>query len=132
MDAELKTKWVAALRSGEFRQATGKLRDGDPEGDGYAFCCLGVLCVVKGAAWQDYSGLDYEGEDYVTYSRVPVADGKMLSLGEDEELNEQFLREIGIPQDEQSTLVGMNDGNEKARLASQPFEKIAAYIESKL
>lgn len=37
MNAELKARWVAALRSGEWKQCTGYLRDGD------AYCCLGVL-----------------------------------------------------------------------------------------
>ena len=33
-------KWVAALRSGEFEQAQGRLKDGD------AYCCLGVACEL--------------------------------------------------------------------------------------
>lgn len=41
MDAELKTKWVEALRSGKYTQARRTLR-GATEG----FCCLGVLCDV--------------------------------------------------------------------------------------
>ena len=43
MDAELKAKWVNALRSGDYRQAKGALK--------YAggFCCLGVLCDLQGA-----------------------------------------------------------------------------------
>lgn len=40
MDAALKAKWTAALRSGEFKQGKGQLKNGD------AYCCLGVLCVV--------------------------------------------------------------------------------------
>ena len=33
-------RWVAALRSGEFQQATGCLRYGD------GYCCLGVACEL--------------------------------------------------------------------------------------
>jgi hypothetical protein len=33
-------KWVAALRSGEFKQTKGRLRDTK------GFCCLGVACEV--------------------------------------------------------------------------------------
>lgn len=36
----LRTEWLAALRSGEYRQAPGALQAGDTSG----FCCLGVLC----------------------------------------------------------------------------------------
>jgi hypothetical protein len=38
MKADIKTKWVAALRSGEYEQTEGVLRNGN------GFCCLGVLC----------------------------------------------------------------------------------------
>lgn len=31
-------KWIAALRSGKYKQTRGRLQDGD------GFCCLGVLC----------------------------------------------------------------------------------------
>lgn len=47
MNPELKAKWVAALRSGEYEQITGSLK----EPDGY--CCLGVLCEVMGIDWSD-------------------------------------------------------------------------------
>lgn len=38
MNPEIKSKWVAALRSGEYKQGKGVLSDGKE------FCCLGVLC----------------------------------------------------------------------------------------
>ena len=42
MDPEIKAKWLAALRSGEYKQCQGGLKvDG-------RYCCLGVLCVVQG------------------------------------------------------------------------------------
>ena len=40
MNPAIKDKWIAALRSGEYEQTTGQLRNGD------SFCCLGVLCNV--------------------------------------------------------------------------------------
>lgn len=42
MDAELKRKWVAALRSGEYEQGQFALENAG------RFCCLGVLCKVQG------------------------------------------------------------------------------------
>jgi hypothetical protein len=44
MDANLKTKWVEALRSGEYKQGTEYLLN---RCNG-TYCCLGVLCVVYG------------------------------------------------------------------------------------
>ena len=40
--AEHRKQWVQALRSDDYVQATGKLRDRD------AFCCLGVACEISG------------------------------------------------------------------------------------
>lgn len=46
MNKELKNKWVAALRSGSYRQTQHKLRRmGD---SGVSYCCLGVLACVSG------------------------------------------------------------------------------------
>jgi hypothetical protein len=39
MNSEVKAKWVAALRSGEYQQGRGELRS-----ISNCFCCLGVLC----------------------------------------------------------------------------------------
>lgn len=46
MDANLKAKWIAALRSGEYQQGAGLLFNEDER----AYCCLGVLCAVSGLA----------------------------------------------------------------------------------
>jgi hypothetical protein len=42
MDAQLKEKWVEALRSGEHQQCTGFFQSG------MKFCALGILCKVAG------------------------------------------------------------------------------------
>lgn len=42
MNKRIATKWVAALRSGDYAQTYGRLRA--PTDEGYAHCCLGVLC----------------------------------------------------------------------------------------
>lgn len=44
MDQEIKAQWLAALRSGEYKQGHGSLEN---EGQ---FCCLGVLCHI---AWKN-------------------------------------------------------------------------------
>jgi len=46
LNPEVKEKWVAALRSGEYSQGEGVLKD-VPEGDSTPkYCCLGVLCEI--------------------------------------------------------------------------------------
>lgn len=45
MNAKIKKQWVAALRSGEYKQTTGALCRTRPNADHSAgHCCLGVLC----------------------------------------------------------------------------------------
>lgn len=48
MNAEIKAQWVAALRSGEYRQGRSQLRTETP--DGHRYCCLGVLCDLAAKA----------------------------------------------------------------------------------
>lgn len=45
MNAEIKAKWVAALRSGEYKQGRGCLAIRDMKGT-ISHCCLGVLCEL--------------------------------------------------------------------------------------
>jgi hypothetical protein len=47
MNAELKQKWIAALRSGDYEQARFDLVDRDRDG-AVSYCCLGVLLCITG------------------------------------------------------------------------------------
>lgn len=64
MNSQVKEKWIAALRSGEYEQDDGKLRTYN------GFCCLGVLCDLyskeKNAEWEfrGYNETDYRPQDY--------------------------------------------------------------------
>jgi len=57
MKADIKTKWVAALRSGEYEQTRAVLRSNG------GFCCLGVLCDLyskeTGIPWEPDYGLQF-------------------------------------------------------------------------
>lgn len=46
MNKKIKKKWLAALRSGKYKQAKGKLRRSIPNTSQYKHCCLGVLCDI--------------------------------------------------------------------------------------
>ena len=72
MNQDIKDKWINALRSGEYKQGTGALKNSND-----AFCCLGVLCDLHAketdARWVDvqegwlasYFGSDGELPDEV-------------------------------------------------------------------
>lgn len=65
MNSVIKAIWVEALLSGEYKQGTNYLKDGDK------FCCLGVLCdlhsktALKRAEWEPdcTGGSTYLGDD---------------------------------------------------------------------
>jgi len=45
MKADIKTKWLAALRSGDYKQGKGMLKYENIAGE-MEYCCLGVLCEL--------------------------------------------------------------------------------------
>lgn len=54
MNPDVKKKWLAALRSGEYKKAKRRLRYGDH------YCCLGILCDLyrqetPGVTWDKIS-----------------------------------------------------------------------------
>lgn len=100
MDAQLKAKWVEALRSGEFKQASQTLQDGFG-----ANCCLGVLARIQGENLNDWSEGDREISCLASH----------LSGGLDAEV---MLR-----------LARMNDGGLNKTQPSS-FPEIADYIEA--
>jgi hypothetical protein len=103
MDANIKQKWVGALRSGKYKQGYNCLRNRQ---DG--FCCFGVLCdVINPGGWnQDSCGF--------------------YSFSESSGLPPQHIQdEVGIPKPAIGVLVEMNDYGDS-------FEQIAAYIEGNL
>lgn len=67
MNPEIKAKWVAALRSGEYLQGTGQLLNTYSGASKY--CCLGVLCdlLVK----EDTPGLEYSDRQPYGSSVLP-------------------------------------------------------------
>jgi hypothetical protein len=66
MDQELKAKWVEALRSGKYEQGVIHFESGG------RFCCLGVLCTVRGlpTTTPGFIGNNWKGVD-------DVVDGEM-------------------------------------------------------
>lgn len=95
MDQELKDRWVAALRSGEYKQEYGRLRSLSETGDTY-FCCLGVLCdLVDSSKWD---GPAYRYSDEEAFIALPPKDIRQavgLSLRDVNEL--ASTNDRGVP-----------------------------------
>ena len=116
MDRELRNDWVAALRSGKYKQGTGQLKRYLPQANENIFCCLGVLCDVAGAEWVPAGSVratsrgpqfDHESADEIPISMPPVS----------------FLDNIGLSWHDAGELAHANDSEEYT------FEQIAAMIE---
>lgn len=74
MRQEVRDEWVAALRSGDYKQGTGALRTTEDDGDQY--CCLGVLCELA-----------------VKHQVIPAAelDGNLWTYGQGDDTSEAYL-----------------------------------------
>jgi hypothetical protein len=105
MDAEIKAKWLGALRSGKYRQTRNAVRDEQ------GFCCLGVLCDVAGAEWKSNdSGF------YVAYRDDSSVTGTPETLDD----------EIGLLAEHREAVMSLND------LDGKSFSEIADYIEANI
>lgn len=121
MKSELKTKWVNALRSDEYKQGRSRLVQG--KGDHQAFCCLGVLCEVAG--FDRVKPVDANAaEMYVNYVNPYARQGEYDKLTTS--LDDDALKGLGMTADQQETLVTMND------LQNRNFNEIADWVEENL
>lgn len=116
MDKKLKAKWVAALRSGDYKQGNGVLRRETK--DGVEFCCLGVLCDIEGATWKE------------PYDRTGASAAIGLALAEEpletSSLSTYHLRNLGGNLYYlEGMLISLNDNGEN-------FEAIATVIEEQI
>lgn len=89
MNAKVKEKWLAALRSGNYKQGQKVLKQGAP-GEVARYCCLGVLCDLAVDAGVVTSDLNVAG------SGVTDRDGRFINnvwafFGLPEDINESTL-----------------------------------------
>jgi hypothetical protein len=108
MDAEWKEKWVEALRSGNYEQGEGTLKN--ISDDGYEYCCLGVLCEIHP---------DVEFRGTVAAIHKPTKDEYDIFLPS------MFRNALNISCDDEKELANLNDGG-------YSFDTIAGWIEEYL
>lgn len=130
MKSDIKAKWLAALRSGDYTQCKGTLRHQDG-----GHCCLGVLaaeCDVLRPLPQDWG----PGERHADAVCIPVtASGEPLSGVSDVMLgtmlrsgtiSTSFMAYTGLHTNDIGELVTMNDDQGKT------FAEIADHVEANL
>ena len=105
MNKEIKTKWLEALRSGEYEQVQCRLHTNR------GYCCLGVLCDILGVKWEKSDNafrlpdgwLGTPSPEVISEARLPI---RWYELAE------------------------MNDGGHVGFDGEQPFSVIADFIEA--
>lgn len=106
---ENKDRWLKALRSGKYPQASGYLYNKNQRG----YCCIGVYAAING--WKNPIGFGYE----------ITKDGDAIqNNGQAEEL-QFYLFPIELTEHEVNTLMRLND-------RGVDFPSIADYIEKNL
>lgn len=91
LDPELKARWVEALTSGIYRQGRRQLKRTSM--DGLEYCCLGVLCEIKG--FESIGPHEHLGVYYFGVS--------------DKMLPRALRLEIGLAAEDQDYLARLND-----------------------
>lgn len=128
MNQNIKEKWVAALRSGEYEQGTAVLTQEDEDGN-IKHCCLGVLCQLALADGVDikvdtsiYGILSYDDESTI----LPESVMHWAGVG----TNPWAMVDGGMV-----LLSGLNDGRldeHDVRIDQHDFNQIADIIEEGL
>lgn len=69
MNPKIKKQWVAALRSGDYKQGKKRLRNSRG-----AFCCLGVLCNLHAKAHPQIAAFEKKKLEYMGCEELPPND----------------------------------------------------------
>lgn len=131
-------KWLAALTSGEYKQARGQLRDD------IGFCCLGVACDLY---IKETGEGRWEHEEFVWLEHYDD-EPEPFELTESAELPFPVQRWLGLARDSSSvtfegfeiagtwfeSLIALNDGRQLTdtlEYKSWTFPEIAEFVESR-
>lgn len=116
---KIKKLWVAALRSGEYKQTHGQLRNEEA-----GFCCLGVLCNIHAQMHPEIAARQQDPNMYMGSREFPpvAVDEWATTLGDP--LENLYVVSKG-KQLYRDTLGGFNDDG-------FTFDEIADMIEKQL
>ena len=121
MKADVKERWLKALKSGEFRKTKGQLaRRRKKKNGGYNHCCLGVLCEIEGLEKTkvNRTSVDWdEASDGLTYELNGSESALVLPFN--------LKLEVGINEEQEVELTNLND-------STKTWDEVIKYIEEKL
>jgi len=133
MNPEIKTQWVNALRSGDYKQGHYMLAATIPETSETRYCCLGVLCeLAADAGIIDRTGTDFRGRNTYGSERevltLPEAVQKWAGLNGPDSENPQ----VTIANGDVHAVAVLNDEGDETDYKPYTFPRIANLIESQL
>ena len=115
MNKDIKEQWLTALRSGEYRQCIGELRNSLGE-----HCCLGVL--LESQNWELSLIKSSRPEPHVYYYMSPEGE----TNNEENELSQNTRSEFGLTRPQEVKLMNLNDDK------GWSFKLISGWIEDHL
>lgn len=127
LDPELKARWVAALRSGNFAQGCAQLKRGNLDGKP-TYCCLGVLCEVEIPEVSGWSGSGYIGNQFVEKIGLPES-----WQSEDNQCNfkdDEPQRVLAMMNDRCTTYITNEKGKVSNSKFVNDFNAVADFIET--
>ena len=113
MKPEIAKKWIAALRSGEYKQTKGHLRVGSN------FCCLGVLCNLHAQAHPKIAARQADPDLYMGYSGALPATVQAWA---------GMISANGVLPDIPDTLANRNDAGDGFRQIANLIEQHEGYL----
>lgn len=141
MNADIKKKWIEALRSGQYEQGRSYLRTEHPSGAA-RHCCLGVLCELymqahPRAQWEAGDTDGHEGWRVYSLDRsdglLPDVVIAWAEIDQQLGIGDMYVRIDGT---REVTLTRLNDGfpGDARQPAIDPhnFEQIARLVEEQL
>ena len=117
LPTDIKQKWVAALRSGKYKQGIGYLRSTSDE-----YCCLGVLCDMSNSdTWVK------EGD----YYKLPSGSDTVPKFGDIDATVYDVLGQMVYDEDydDYDIMNHLTQMNDNKKLS---FEQIATWIDTYL
>lgn len=128
MKTDVKTKWLDALRSGEYKQGKNVLHDEATD----TFCCLGVLCdlaVKEGVVTSEHyehvnrmvTSYDAEG----AFTVLPIKVAEWAGLEDSDDMRRAVNPKVYVSSEPDGSVAYLND-------LGYTFEQIADLIEKSL
>lgn len=121
LDPDFKTRWLADLATA--RQGKAML----VREDDHTHCCLGRACIVLGGHFEMVHGVLIGDDDEEIYDKVPrpVWPNGALMSGDNETLDDETQRILGIDDETVLLLTGINDNSDN-------FAAVRKFIEENL